>query len=166
MTLPLRDDLDGPALATAHADYQDFLGKGFSYYTGKVSELARQLSLAGIGIIWLFKGDGSKTPLIHPQMRAAAGLLLVALILDFLQYVIGAAHYTKWTVRLERDGVAKTYAADTAEAKRPSRIANIPYLGVIKHIELAGFVFWFKVVALSAAYVALFWHIATVVRVL
>jgi hypothetical protein len=159
MTLPLHDGLSGPELEKAHTDYQDFLGKGFSLYTGKVSDLVRQLSLAGIAIIWLFKGDGSKTPLVNPQMQTAAGLLLVALILDFLQYVLGAAHYTRWTIRLERDGIAKTYAADSAQAKRPSRLAKLPYIGVMQHIELTGILFWLKVAALCAAYVVLFWRL-------
>jgi hypothetical protein len=159
MTLPLRDDVSGAELSKAHEEYQDFLGKGFSLYTGKVSDLVRQLSLAGVVIIWLFKGDGIKTPLINPQMRAAAAFLLSALILDFFQYVIGAAVYAKWAVRLGRDGVAKTYAAECAEAKRSSRIAKLPYLGVMKHIELAGVLFWAKVGALVLGYIMLLWHL-------
>lgn len=55
MTLPLRDDLSGAELEKAHSEYQDFLGRGFSLYTGKASDLVRQLGLAGVAIIWLFK---------------------------------------------------------------------------------------------------------------
>ena len=83
--------------------------------------------------------------------------------MDFFQYVIGAAHYTKWAVRL--DGVARTYSAESTQAKRRSRIDNLPYLGVMRHIEITGYLFWLKVAAIVVAYCLLSWRLGETARV-
>ncbi len=58
-------------------------------YSGKASDIARQLSLAGIAIIWVFSGGGVSTGVaIHiPKDLTFVGLILIGgLAADFLQY--------------------------------------------------------------------------------
>ena len=59
--------------------------------TGKVSDNVRTLSIAAIGIIWIFKiqnvGGGYQIPeaLYYPVL-----LVFVAMALDFIQYIYGS----------------------------------------------------------------------------
>ena len=57
--------------------------------SGKASDIVRQISLAGVGLIWIFKsGTGSSLSLDEPLLRASFFIFL-ALLLDFLQYISG-----------------------------------------------------------------------------
>lgn len=57
-------------------------------YTGRASEITRQLSLGGIGIIWLFKSSESG-PLLDRFLIFPLIFLSLALLMDLIQYVIG-----------------------------------------------------------------------------
>jgi hypothetical protein len=60
-----------------------------SYYeaTGKVSDIVRQLGLAGIAIIWIFRSgtDTGGIPYSH-TLKVPLGLFVVSLVFDLLQY--------------------------------------------------------------------------------
>jgi len=59
----------------------------FEYFSGKASDLARQLALAGIAIVWIFKVE-SKTGLVLPKIyHLPLGLFCTGLFADLLQYV-------------------------------------------------------------------------------
>jgi hypothetical protein len=58
-------------------------------YTIKASEITRQLSLAGIGIIWIFKNSDKETHLLDSYLILPLLFLAVALLLDLIQYVVG-----------------------------------------------------------------------------
>lgn len=53
----------------------------------KVSESVRQLGLAGIGLIWVFKGSAQNAMSLDPKLMAAALCIMISIGLDFLQYV-------------------------------------------------------------------------------
>jgi hypothetical protein len=60
-------------------------------YSGKASELARQLGFAALGIIWIFKKDQPGGEIdIAPALIRAAAAVAVGLAFDFLQYLIGS----------------------------------------------------------------------------
>jgi hypothetical protein len=68
------------------------LGDARSTYetlSGKASDIARQLSLAGIAIIWLFRVGSDKAPMIDRNLLRAALFIFLALFFDFLQYFVG-----------------------------------------------------------------------------
>jgi hypothetical protein len=74
------------------------------YFTGKLSENARQLSFAGIGSVWVFSGGtaASLTVLHIPTTFLVAGLAFVtALAFDFLQYVCGGAAWSWFRRKME-----------------------------------------------------------------
>lgn len=57
--------------------------------SGKASDIVRQISLAGVGVIWIFKsGTGGSLSLEAPLLKAAFFIFL-ALLLDLLQYILG-----------------------------------------------------------------------------
>jgi hypothetical protein len=67
-------------------DYRDT----FYTFTGKASDISRQLAFAAIAVIWLFKSD-EKGQLSIPNELVLPGILVVsALTLDLLQYCLGA----------------------------------------------------------------------------
>jgi hypothetical protein len=58
--------------------------------SSKASDIVRQMSLAGVGVIWIFKSAaGTAISLERPLLKAALFIFL-ALLFDLLQYVFGA----------------------------------------------------------------------------
>jgi hypothetical protein len=77
-----------------------------AYYqaTGKTSDIVRQLSFAGIGMIWILSG-GSLTPTrqldIDNDLLLAGLGLVVALALDLAQYAYRSAAWGIYGRRME-----------------------------------------------------------------
>jgi hypothetical protein len=59
----------------------------YYFFTGKVSDLTRQLALAGIAVIWIFRNPDLQTNLIPDKLINPLVLLGLALGFDLLQYV-------------------------------------------------------------------------------
>lgn len=59
----------------------------YYFYTGKASELVRQLGLAGIAVIWLYKKEVAGVPKIPEELLLPLVLIVLGLALDLLQYV-------------------------------------------------------------------------------
>lgn len=110
----------------------------YNYNTGKVSDIARQLGLAGIALIWIFKagtgpGGVGKIP---EALQLPLFLIVLGLSFDFLQYLAASLFwglYNTW-------GRPKKAKPDD-EFEAPSQI-NWPAI----------FFYWGKVVAIGAAY--------------
>jgi hypothetical protein len=63
--------------------------ENYEYFSGKASEVARQLSLAGVAVIWVFRGE-SKGGVGIPNGLIVSGLCFcLALAFDLLHYVAG-----------------------------------------------------------------------------
>jgi len=62
----------------------------FNIYSGKASDVARQLAFAGLGFIWLFKPDGADIKAVPHQLHAAAVVLIAGLALDAIHYLAGS----------------------------------------------------------------------------
>jgi hypothetical protein len=60
-----------------------------SYYTQKAGDLSRQLGLAGIAVIWLFKVSSGSVAVISQQFSLPFALIISSLGLDLLQYFAG-----------------------------------------------------------------------------
>lgn len=74
--------------------------------SGTASQIVRQLSLAGIALIWLFNiGTGAKPALPHPLLQAALFIFL-ALFLDLLQYLVGTFTWFLYFRKKESDSTA------------------------------------------------------------
>jgi hypothetical protein len=57
-------------------------------YSAKVSDIARTLSLAGIGVIWIFKTDSKDGPHVPHALILPAFSLVAALTFDVLHYLV------------------------------------------------------------------------------
>ena len=67
-----------------------YIRASFDTFSGKVSDLTRQLGLAGIAIIWIFKID-NKTGLTLPkELYLPLVSFCAGLLIDLLQYLYGA----------------------------------------------------------------------------
>lgn len=110
-------------------------------YSGKASDIARQLGFAGIAVIWLFKTNGAEDGYytLDSDLFRAGFLIVVALSLDLLQYVVSAAIWGIFTRHIEKRG-GKT----TRMGQAPIYL-NWPGL----------FFFWTKLAAVLVAYAVL-----------
>jgi hypothetical protein len=83
-------------LEDARTAYQEF--------SAKASEIVRQISLAGVGLIWIFKsGTGTTLSLNRPLLKAALFICL-SLLFDFLQYVLGTTIWFAYFRHKEKQG--------------------------------------------------------------
>ena len=67
----------------------------YQWFSGKASDVVRQLSFAGIAIIWIFKTQSQGIPKIPNALLIPLGLFCVSLATDLLQYVLG---YIIWYI--------------------------------------------------------------------
>lgn len=59
--------------------------------SGKASDIVRQLSLAGIALIWLFRAGPISSPILQGPLLRGALFIFLALSSDLLQYLVGTA---------------------------------------------------------------------------
>lgn len=112
--------------------------KAYYDFSGKASDIARQLGFAGIAVIWLFKanGDGDGYYALHSNLFLAGLLIVAALSLDLFQYVFSAAIWGFFSRRIEKRGAKATGTVDA-----PIYL-NWPGL----------FFFWTKLIVMMIAY--------------
>jgi len=115
-------------IADYRADYYAF--------SSKTSEIARQLSFAGIALIWIFKPKDALPPAIPSELLGPAGLFVVALALDLLHATCGTIVWGSFSRYYE-----KRHIGIETELDAPAWL-NWPTL----------IFFWLKVVAVIAAY--------------
>lgn len=74
----------------------------YYYYSGKASDILRQLGFAGIALIWVFKVESNGGYGIAPELLPVGFWIVVALGLDFFQYLLGTAFWGIFTKLKER----------------------------------------------------------------
>lgn len=65
----------------------------FESITKNLSDIFRNLSFAGIGIIWIFKNNSLNNKIIPESLYLPLVLLIVALAFDFTQYLWKGINY-------------------------------------------------------------------------
>lgn len=86
-------------------------------YTGKISDIVRSSTLAGVAFIWIFRESGEVAELrLDARLVCAAVLFILTLLLDLAQYCAGAVNWRSFSLlkdaeceRLKEDGRIKTY---------------------------------------------------------
>ncbi len=67
-----------------------YIRDSFDTFSGKAGELTRQMALAGIAVIWIFKTDNAKSHYsLPPELYKPLYLFCACLLTDLLQYVYG-----------------------------------------------------------------------------
>jgi hypothetical protein len=90
-----------------------YVRDSYEALSAKASEIARQLSLAGIAVVWVFKSGTDQAPKIDQHLLRAALFIVVALSLDFLQYLIGT---TTWFIYFRKKENEVTQMEDEIRA--------------------------------------------------
>ena len=110
------------------------------YYTfsGKASDVARQLAFAGIALIWIFKVEKGGPLALPEDVLFPAGAFVVALSLDLLHYVYAALVW----------GAFSTYQKSWKKKKDQDELPDAP--SFLNWPALA--CFWLKLLAVLIGY--------------
>jgi hypothetical protein len=73
----------------------------------KASDIIRQLSLAGIAIVWLFKSGAPSLPVLDRELLQAALFIFLALFLDLVQYLTGTVIWFAYFRHKEKAGTTE-----------------------------------------------------------
>ena len=112
------------------ADYWE----AFYSHSGKASDVARQLSFGGLGIIWLFYKDKSADRLvIDPDLQLPAFLFVLALSCDLMQYIVLSLVWGIWCIKKEK-GLKN--AKDNPDLDAPTYINYPAYIVFILKLAL------------------------------
>ena len=111
----------------------------YYFYSGKTSDIVRQLGFAGIAIIWVFKSENQGKLVVPPELIYPGILIVVGLALDLLHYDVATALWGIFNRIKERSGTK-----EQTEFKAP-RAINWPALTL----------FWSKAIIIAVAYVEL-----------
>jgi hypothetical protein len=117
-------------------------------YTKLASEIVRQLSLAGIGIIWLFKNSDGSDKLFDPILIVPLLLLAFALFCDLIQYIIGGIIWRSFTKNNQH---LKTIQNPDPEIDIPDSKSTPTYL-----------FYAMKIIAMFIAYIFIITHLIKV----
>jgi hypothetical protein len=144
------------------------------YYaqTTKASDVARQLSFAGIAAIWVFKTDSTNGPTVPSVLLPAAIAFALALLSDLFQYASGGLLWMSHNFRAERWSEAKNTSRPVS--KSPDKMDLVPpreiehsikdeddfYISRRIHWLPRGF-FLLKLFAVAAGYILLLLGLAT-----
>ena len=121
----------------------------YGEYSKQASANVRQLGLAGVALIWLFRVSMDGTSIIFPSLLLWAGVFIIAaLLLDFFQYAAGAAVWGRF--------------------HRVKELAHVPLMQDFKAPAWINWgtnmLFWGKVASIILGYVFLLWHFARLLR--
>jgi hypothetical protein len=81
--------------------------EAYEALSAKTSEIVRQLSFAGIALIWLFKSGTSTSPVLDRGLLLAALFIFLAIGFDFLQYLAGTAIWFTYFRYKEKRGLSE-----------------------------------------------------------
>jgi hypothetical protein len=84
-------------------DYRD----DFYTFSGKASDISRQLAFAGIAIIWLFKKDALPALSIPHELLVPGILILFSLALDLFHYCLASLIWRLYYRSKEKSGTSE-----------------------------------------------------------
>jgi hypothetical protein len=92
-------------------DYRD----EFYAFSGKASDISRQLAFAGIAIIWLFKKDTLPGLSIPRELLLPGILILFSLTLDLFHYCLGSIIWRTFYRSKEKSGTSEDKELEHSE---------------------------------------------------
>jgi hypothetical protein len=127
------------------ADYQN------AYYdmSGKASDIARTLSLAGLGLIWIFKLDDPEGVRLAVDLVRAAAWIVAALILDITQYLYLSVVW-----------LAVSYVYEKKYGHAADNLSHSPWLP-----RVAEMIFAAKIICLAVGYWLIGSHLLERIRI-
>jgi hypothetical protein len=85
--------------------------------SGRTSDIVRQMSLAAVALIWIFKSGTTTSLSLDPQLLRAAFCVFLALLFDFLQYLLGTTIWFAYFRYKEKRG-----SKENAEFLAPTQL--------------------------------------------
>src|SRR5262245_49460778 len=79
----------------------------FYVYSGKASDICRQLAFAGIAVIWLFKKDVVGQPTLPIELIWSGVFIVLSLVADVFQYVLASIVWRLFYRAKEKAGVSE-----------------------------------------------------------
>lgn len=119
----------------------------YYFYSGKVSDIARQSSFAGFAIIWIFKGGDRDIIFLDYGLMLSAIFFTICLTCDLLQYIYQTAAWGIYHWRLEKDLGKKIKNIKLLNNKEVDHNEKINILALI--------LFWLKLVFVIVGYIIL-----------
>jgi hypothetical protein len=121
----------------------------FYFNTGKVSDIIRQIGLAGLAVIWVFRTQAPGGGQVIPKQLFLAGtLILLSLSVDLLQYALATIIWERFNKRKEQELRNKS-DPEEEDFEAPEHINFWPDT-----------LFWTKFVLIVIAYVVLISYLA------
>lgn len=96
--------------------------KDADYFTGKASEVSRQLSLAGIAVVWIFKHTNNDVSILPKELVPTVVFFATALMLDLIHYVYAGIAWSIFSRHHEKKNPDKTKDPEL----RASKFINWP----------------------------------------
>lgn len=109
--------------------------------TAKVSDNTRTLALSAIAIVWLFKTDNGGTYDIPVGLLFPLALVMLAMTLDFLQYVYRSI---AWHIifRKEEGRLAEQEITESTELYVNPSVNFVAYCFFYAKVICIGFAYW------------------------
>jgi hypothetical protein len=120
---------------------KDYLEE-FYAFSSKASEVNRQLALAGVAIVWIFKNPEGSAKLLPEGLIMPLIFLIISLSIDLLHYLIGTII---WGIYFEY----KEYQVNKGKIQD----GNIKAPNILSYIITA--LFFLKIIAMCVAYIQL-----------
>lgn len=122
--------------------------KDYHEFSGKASDVTRQLAFAGVAVIWIFKIGGAYKPQIPTPLLMPLALLVSTLAFDLLQYVVSAIIW----------GIFYRY-----NESKLKNLSEDPMLFASRYLNWPGILFFFlKIATVIIAYgllIRFFWRL-------
>lgn len=94
------------------------MGQEGHVYRARASEISRTLCLSGLAVVWIFRTPTVTGSFLAPALLWVSGLLVLALLLDLIQYVVGALRTA--TVARQKEKALK------AASEPPDTVVHYP----------------------------------------
>jgi hypothetical protein len=111
-------------------------------YSKRASDIARNLGFAGLAIVWIFKQDVAGRLVVPIGLVWATVLIVIALGIDFAQYVFGALYWGRFVRQKEAELVINPGQRDE-------------FTNPLWYHKVVDTLFYTKLGFIAAAYVAL-----------
>lgn len=118
----------------------------FYAFSGKASDISRQLAFAGIAIIWIFKKDQAGAITIPRELVFPGLFIVLALSFDLLQYCVASVIWRIFYRSKEKD-----YVSEDVELEHSIWLEVPIYI-----------IFWAKIICVFGAYYFIFEYLIRV----
>jgi hypothetical protein len=91
----------------------------YAAQSAKLSEVTRALAIAGLAVVWIFRSEAGRIPLL---LFVPAGMFVLALAADLLQYMIAAWNWQTQANLVQRSDEGDEHKVPTSVNRWPERL--------------------------------------------